>query len=77
MDLLYDLWYRFCQWCEWLFGEPPEMPEAIPLNGVGGGRSPLPLDPREKIHELDCPLALDIAELSKVIYYYRPKAKLP
>jgi len=41
------------------------MPEAIPL------------DPREKIHELDCPLALDIAELSKVIYYYRPKAKLP
>ena len=65
MDLLYDLWYRFCQWCEWLFGEPPEMPE------------PIPLDPREKIHELDCPLALDIAELSKVIYYYRPKAKLP
>jgi len=61
MDLLYDIWYRICMWCEWLFGEPPEMPE------------PIPLDPREKIHQLD----LDIAELSKVIYYYRPKAKLP
>lgn len=76
MDLLYDLWYRFCMWCEWLFGEPPEMPE------------PIPLDPREKIHDLEVvggpcpltlanPLAIDIAELSKVIYYYRPKAKLP
>lgn len=54
MDLLYQIWVTLVGWWEDICKKP-----AAP--------APVPLDPREKMHELD------IDELSKIIYYFKPK----
>ena len=53
MQLAYELWKIVVAWWESLCKKPEVEME--------------PLEPREKMHELD------IAELSKIIYYYKPK----
>ena len=53
MDLVYQIWVTLVGWWENICKKPAEQP--------------IPLEPREEMHELD------IDELSKVIYYYKPK----
>ena len=55
MELVYQIWKQLVTWWE-AFCKKPE--PAVEIE---------PLEPREKMHELD------LKELSKVIYYYKPK----
>ncbi len=55
MELLHQIWETLVAWWDNIC-KKPEVEDV-----------PVPLDPREKVHELD------IDELSKVIYYFKPK----
>ena len=52
MQLAWEIWKKLVAWWQ---APCPKAEETVPL------------EPREKVHELD------IDELSKVIYYYKPK----